>query len=182
MSRLIMVFALAGALAGCETFSTIDLDANMYSVRGATLPLRSGGSVSLVNGYSGETKSEIGSHAGTHFVVDLRQATEAAAAMTIRELQKKGVTVDANAKKKVTLRVANVKTAFHAKPFTMDSRFRTSLLINVECDGGPVAIVFAENAAVALGGDAVKRGVEGATMFAVTKLLNDQKVVDYLNR
>ena len=179
------VLALA-ALAGCETTSTIATDASTYSVRETTRPLKSGERIGLVNGYSQETKTEIGSQAGNHFVLDLRQATDTAIAMTSQHLQTMGVTADANAPKKMTLRVTNARTAFQLKPFTFDSRFRTSLNIAAECESGPNATFFAENAAVVAPmvphETVVKRGIEGATMFAVTKLLNDPRVVDCINK
>jgi hypothetical protein len=180
-------FLLAlGALAGCETTSIINTDADMYSVKEATAPLKRGARIGLVNGYSQEAKTEIGSQAGNHFVLDLRQATDTAIAMTSRHLQTMGVIADANAEKKMTLRVTNARTALQLKPFTFDSRFRTSLNIAAECEGGQNTTAFAENAAVLAPmmshESTVKRGVEGATMFAVTKLLNDPRVVDCINR
>ena len=81
MTRFILLLALV-ALAGCETTSTINTDANTYSVRDTTKPLRTGERIALVNGYSAETKTEIGKQAGNHFVLDLRQATDTAIAMT----------------------------------------------------------------------------------------------------
>src|SRR6185369_6982738 len=55
-------FLLAlGALAGCETTSIINTDADMYSVKEATAPLKRGARIGLVNGYSQEAKTEIGS-------------------------------------------------------------------------------------------------------------------------
>jgi hypothetical protein len=164
-TRFLCAIALV-ALAGCETTSTINTDANMYAVK--------------------EVKNEIGSQAGNHFMLDLRQATDTAIAMMSQHLQTMGVTVDAGAPKKMTLRVTNAKTAFQLKPFTFDSRFRTSLNITAECEGGSNTTVFAENAAVVAPmvphETVVKRGIEGATMFAVTKLLNDARVVGCINK
>ena len=185
MTRFILLLALV-ALAGCETTSTINTDTNTYSVRDATKPLRTGERIALVNGYSAEAKTEIGKQAGNHFVLDLRQATDTAIAMTTQHLQTMGVAVDAGAQKKMTLRVTKARTALQLKPFTFDSRFRTSLHIAAEFEGGPDTTVFAENAAVLAPmvphEAVVKRGIEGATMFAVTKLLNDTRIVDYINK
>jgi hypothetical protein len=184
-TRFLCAIALV-ALAGCETTSTINTDANMYAVKEATMPLRAGERIGLVNGYSQEVKNEIGSQAGNHFMLDLRQATDTAIAMMSQHLQTMGVTVDAGAPKKMTLRVTNAKTAFQLKPFTFDSRFRTSLNITAECEGGSNTTVFAENAAVVAPmvphETVVKRGIEGATMFAVTKLLNDARVADCMTK
>ncbi len=101
--------------------------------------------------------------------------------MAARHLETMRVVVDAAAQKKVTLKVVNAQMRYQYIPF--NSRLRTSLGLSAGFDGGAGALVRAENAAVILGGsDPAKRSVEGATMFAVTRLMNDPDFVRYLDR
>jgi hypothetical protein len=177
MLRLVLLLAVV-ALAGCGT-RTIITDANTYSVTGVTTSLRSGERVALVNGYAAESVVEIYEQGGNQFLVDLRQVTDTAIAMAAKQLGTMDVVVDPSAQKKVTLKVMNAQMRFQYAPF--NSRLRTSLELSAGFAGGSGAVARAENSAVILGGnDPHKRSVEGATMFAVTNLMNDQNFVSYL--
>lgn len=179
MFRLVLLLAVV-SLAGCGA-RTIITDPNMYSVTGPTTALRSGERVALVNGYAAQTMTEIGEHGGNQFMVDLRQVTDTAIAMAAKHLETMQVVIDAGAQKKVTLKVMNARMRYQYIPF--NSRLRTNLDLSAGFDGGAVALVRAENAAVILGGsDPAKRSVEGATMFAVTSLMNDPDFVRYLSK
>lgn len=182
--RFLLALALVGALAGCSTY-TITTDPSTYSVKGPTAELRAGERIALLNGHAAQTVIEIGEQAGNHFVVDLRQVTDTAISMASQHLQTIGITVDANARKKVTLKVTHAQTAFRWSA-SFNSRYRTRVDMSAELDDGTTVTVSADNNAPAVPFVSheviVKRAVEGATVFAVTKLLNDGRFAYYVSR
>ncbi len=101
-----------------------------------------------------------------------------------RHLQKNGMTLDPSSLKKVTLKVLATSTHFLNIPFSQ--RYRGNSTLQAMFGDNQQAQVTGENAAFippfTPHTDARQRSVEGATMLAVTALLNDARFVGYLNR
>jgi hypothetical protein len=177
MKRLLFALALAATLSACGTV-TVVTDPSAYSVPASAASPRSGQSVALLNAYSSDNVKLVASH----IQVDLRQVTDTAVTMMRRHLEKKGVTVDQNAPKKVTLKVVNANMYYMAIPFA--ERWRTNLDLEATFGDGTSTSVHAENSApVAFRGQIVlQRSVEGATMFAVSDMLRDKRFQAYTDR
>ena len=157
MKRLLVALALAGALAACGTV-TVVTDPGAYSVPGNAASPREGTSIALLNAYPDQTMKLI----SDRIQVDLRQVTDTAIHIMRRHLEKKGVTVDPNASKKVTLKIVNANMYYMAIPFA--ERWRTNLDLEAAFGDGTGTSVHAENSApVAFRGQVVlQRSVEGA--------------------
>ena len=175
--RLLIALALASALAGCGTF-TVVTDPSAYQVPASAGSPRAGQSVALVNAYSQDTMKLV----SDRIQLDLRQVTDSAIVMMRRHLERKGVTVDQDSPRKVTLKIVNVSMYYMAIPFA--ERWRTNLDLEAAFGDGTSTSVRGENSApVAFRGNVVlQRSVEGATMFAISDLLRDRRFLSYANR
>jgi hypothetical protein len=177
MKRLLFALVLAGALSACGTV-TVVTDPGAYSVPGNAASPREGTRIALLNAYPDETMKLI----SDRIQVDLRQVTDTAIHMMRRHLERKGVTVDPNAQKKVTLKIVNASMYYMAIPFA--ERWRTNLDLEATFADGTSASVRGENSAPAAfrGQVVLQRSVEGATLFAVTDMLRDKRFQSYANR
>lgn len=177
MKRLLFALALAGALSACGTV-TVVTDPGAYSVPASAYSPRAGQSIALLNAYSQDTTKLI----ADRIQVDLRQVTDTAIHMMRRHLERKGVNVDPNAPKKVTLKIVNANMYYMAIPFA--ERWRTNLDLEATFGDGTGASVRGENSAPAAfrGQVVLQRSVEGATMFAVSDMLRDKRFQAYANR
>ena len=177
MKRLLFALALAGALSACGTVHVVT-DPGAYSVPSNAASPREGTRIALLNAYPDQTNKLI----ADRVQVDLRQVTDTAIHMMRRHLERKGVTVDANAPKKVTLKIVNANMYYMAIPFA--ERWRTNLDLEATFGDGTGTSVHAENSApVAFRGQVVlQRSVEGATMYAVSDMLRDKRFQSYTSR
>jgi len=177
MKRLFVALALAGALSACGTF-TVVTDSGAYSVPGNAASPPAGTSIALLNAY---TRDELRLVAN-RIQVDLRQVTDTAIRIMQRHLERNGVKVTADAQKKVTLKVVNATMYYVPIPFA--ERWRTNLDLEASFGDGSSASARGENSApVAFRGQVVlQRSVEGATMFAVSDMLRNQRFQAYTGR
>ena len=136
----------------------------------AAAQVRGGQSVALNNAYTAETQVKIFA-GGVDWLADLKQYTETAMTMLGNEMQKKGITVAPQSAKSVTLRVYDVQ----ASPGWV---IRSSLALEALYGDGTQSTIRAENTSPS---DAW-RAVDGALMFAVTRLLRDEQFLAYVNR
>jgi hypothetical protein len=172
-TRNVLVLTLLAVLAGCGTVM-IKADPNQFSVREQTKPLKPR-QIALVNGYAAETKATIISQSGSTLQVDLRQVTDSAIQVMSRHLQKNGVTVMPQAAKTVTLSVKNVNETLRGMGM---GGIRIQLDLEAKYSDGTSSLVASENVSPADAG----RVLDGAVLFAVTKMLNDDRFVGYVNR
>ena len=168
-ARVVFVL-LVGVLASCA--STIDSDPDTFNVPAdAAKHLRAGGNVALNNAYQAETKVKILTHSGSSWIGDLKQYTDTAITMLGREMQKKSVAVDPKAAKTVTLRVYDVSATIGAFVANI------VLTLEVQYGDGTKSTITTKNTSPGTAG----RLVDGSLMFAVSRLLGDDKFLAYVN-
>ena len=167
-TRVVFVL-LVGMLASCV--STIDSDPDTFNVPAdAAKHLRAGGNVALNNAYQAETKVKILTHSGSSWIGDLKQYTDTAITMLGREMQKKSVAVDPKAAKTVTLRVYDVSA-------TLGWVVKIDLTFEAQYGDGTKSTFTQENSSPGTPG----RALDGSLMFAVFRLLGDDKFLAYVN-
>ena len=167
-----MLTGMLLALAGCGSV-VIDANPDTFAVpAGMASQLRGPQSVALKNAYPEAKQETIMSSGGATLLADFKQYTDAAITMLGREMQKAGVGIAPSATKSVTLRVHSVQ-AVHGG-FTI----RSSLVLEAEYGDGTKSSIAAENSSPS---DAW-RAVSGALMYAVSRLLNDEQFVAFVNR
>jgi len=166
---------IAGALAGCAI--DVPTDPQAFNIEPASLSqLRaSQQTVVLKNGYPGETKQQfkVGPHT---WIVDAKQLTDTAIAMLGRGLEKRGLTPAPQGAKTITLRVVAQSASVQTFPGFAQTRVRVSL--DALTGDGTRVLVDADNMSPYSG----QRAFDGAVLFALNKLLADEKFVTYLNR
>ena len=161
---------LAVALASCT--STIRV--NPVAVRGDTAALRGPQSIMLKNSYSSETKIVIVKGGGLTMDADLLQLTDTAITMIGRHLGKNGIVVG-NGQKTITLCVRDLKANIFG--YSTTTYLDTFLNLEAQMGDGTVAMVPAQNRSTKNPPDSI----QGALLFAVTGLLNDERFVRYVN-
>lgn len=161
---------LMGALAGCAAPVIVTSPDTFDVPDDAARHLRAGGIVALKNAYQDETKVKIWTYSDSGWIGDLRQYTDTAITMLGREMQKKGVSLDPNAGKTITMRVFDVS----ASPGWV---IESSLTLEARYGDGTKSTITTKNTSPS---DAW-RSVDGSLMFAVSRLLSDEKFLEYVN-
>ena len=165
----VVVALLVGVLASCA--STIDSDPDTFNVPAdAAKHLRAGGNVALNNAYQAETKVKILISGNSSWSGDLKQYTDTAITMLGREMQNKSVAVDPKAAKTVTLRVYDLSCSCHG-PISF------VLILEAQYGDGTKSTITTKNTSPGTAG----RLVDGSLMFAVSRLLGDDKFLAYVN-
>ena len=166
---------ITGALAGCAI--DVPTDPQAFNIEPASMSqLRaSKQTVALQNGYPGETKQQfkVGPHT---WIVDAKQLTDTAIAMLGRGLEKRGFTPAPQGEKTITLRVIAQSASVQTFPGFAQTRVRVSL--DAFSGDGTRVRVDADNMSPYSG----QRAFDGAVLFALNKVLADEKFVAYLNR
>ena len=168
----LLAFAFVAFLSGCGTIN-LKSDPNTFSVRENTKPLKPT-QIALVNGYAAETKAIIYEGRGTTLQVDQRQVTDSAIQIMTRHFEKNGIRVVPQAAKTVTLSVQNINQTLVGGGY---GGMRNQLALEAKY-GGTSSLVTGENVSPADAG----RVMDGALLFAITKLLNEDRFVNYVNR
>jgi hypothetical protein len=162
---------LLAALAGCGPLM-IQSDPNTFAVAPeAGAQLRGPQSISLNNSYNVQTQVQI-FDGGRTWQADLKQYTETAIAILDREMTKKSISNTAAAAKSMTLRVRDVHANLGGWVI------RASLVLDAEYGDGTKSTIETSNSSPGT----AWRAVDGAIMFAVTRLLRDDQFLAYLNR
>ncbi len=165
----VVVALLVGVLAGCAT--TIVSDPDTFNVPAdAAKHLRAGGNVALNNAYQAETKVTFYRSGNASWIADLKQYTDTAITMLGREMQKKSVAVDPKAAKTVTLRVYDVSA-------TLGWVVKIDLTFEAQYGDGTKSTITTKNSSPGT----PARAVDGSLMFAVSRLLGDDKFLAYVN-
>jgi hypothetical protein len=134
--------------------------------------LRGGQTLALNNAYKAKTEAVVYSvRDQPGWVGDLQQYTDTAIVMLGREMGKKGVTVAPQAAKSVTLRVFGVT----GEP---GWTIRVTLSLEAQYGDGTKSTIRTENSSPS---DAW-RALDGALMFAVSRLLRDDEFLAYVNK
>ena len=136
------------------------------------LEFSSSNSIALVNVQENDTVEEYSRNGSARFVASYRQWTDVIISILSRELSARGMIIDDNAEKKIELAVVNGITEI--------GFWRTETQAVLEAslgDGYDARVVGINNNTM---GAANRRQVDGALMRAVAQLLNDPKVIAYL--
>lgn len=167
----LVVAVLLGALAGCAP-PVINTKPDTFNVPAdAAKYLHAGAPVALKNAYPSETKVKIFTMGESGWIADLKQYTDTAIIMLGREMAKKDVVIEPQAAKTITLKVYDVS----ASPGWVIKSYMT---LEATYGDGTKSMVMAENSSPS---DAW-RSVDGSLMFAVTRLLGDDKFIAYVNK
>lgn len=167
--------AIAGALAGCAI--DVPTDPQTFNLEPASMSqLReSQQAVALKNGYQSENKQQfkVGPHT---WIVDARGLTDTAIAMLGRGLEKRGLKPAPQAEKTVTLRVVAHSASVQSYPGFAQTRVRVAL--DALCGDGTRVLTNADN----MSPSGAQRAFDGAVLFALNRLLADEKFLAYMNR
>lgn len=140
--------------------------------------LRAAQSVAFKNAYDAEAKRAIAAGKGQTWTVDQKQMTDTAITMLGRALQKQGFNIQGPADKSITLQVQVERGFIHQRTLAFVAQANVSILLNATFgDGTGSAIPAANNSPMG-----PQRAFEGALMFALNKLLADEKFVAYVNK
>lgn len=163
--------AFAGLLlAGCGPLIIASKPDTFTVPPEAVAHVRGPQNVALNNAYKAatETKIFIGPR---EWVADLQQYTDTAMVMLGKEMGRKAVTVVPQASKTITLRVYDVQ----ARP---GWTIQCSLALDAQYGDGTRSTIRTQNASPS---DAW-RAIDGAIMFAVSRLLRDDQFLAYVNK
>jgi hypothetical protein len=165
--------ALAGLfVAGCGPVTLVAKPDTFNVPAEAGAKLRSGQSVSLNNAYKAKTDATVYSvRDQPGWIGDLQQYTDTAIVMLGKEMAKRAVTVGPQAAKSVTLRVYDVKG-------TPGWTIQVTLALEAQYGDGTKSVILTENSSPS---DAW-RALDGAIMFAVSRLLRDDDFLAYVNK
>jgi len=168
--------ALAGlllaALAGCGPVIIASRPETFSVPPEAAAQLRGPQNVALSNAYKAKTEATIYSvRDQPGWIGDLQQYTDTAMVMLGKEMGRKAVTVVPQAAKSVTLRVYDVQG-------TPGWTIRATLALEAQYGDGTRSTIRTENSSPS---DAW-RAVDGAIMFAVSRLLRDEQFLAYVNK
>lgn len=165
--------AFAGLLlAGCGPVMLASKPDTFPVPAEAAAQLRAGTSVVLHNAYKAKTEATVYSlRDQPGWVGDLQQYTDTAMVMLAREMGKKSVTVAPQAAKSVTLRVYDVQG-------TPGWTIQIKLALDAVYGDGTKTTIRTENSSPS---DAW-RALDGAMMFAVSRLLRDEQFLAYVNK
>jgi hypothetical protein len=164
----VALFALIALFTGCTHYYV----PQQYPVNAEAVPeIRGAGSLSIVNGYESPHEILIGVQGAHKWMGDMQKWTETASDLLKSELEKRDFIVNENADKKLRLSVtrANIYWGFAA--------IRCILFLKVETGDGYIFEYEGNNAS----GWTLYRACDGAVTKAVTALMKDSKVLDYLN-
>jgi hypothetical protein len=161
---------LAALLAGCTT--EVGTNPETYSVAPAGLShLRRPQTVALENAYPHETKVELKLTGGNVWIIELRRLTQTSIAMLARGMEGQGIKVAPDAPKRVTLRVSD---PLAAAGYTIYAR----LNLEARFGDGTSTTIQAENRSPM----SADRAFDGAVLFALTRLVGDERFVAYMNK
>jgi hypothetical protein len=169
VQRCIAVLA-AALVAGCTT--EIGTNPETFSLGPAALShLRRPQAVALENAYPADTKVELKLTGGNTWIIELRRLTQTSIAMLVRGMESQGIAVAPDAPKRVTLRVSDLLASPGYTIFarlTLEARFADGTSTSIQADNrSPVS---------------ADRAFDGAVMFALNKLVYDEKFIAYMNK
>ena len=172
--RLGLVFAAALA-AGCAI--DVPTNANTFSIEPANAAHLGGAqAVAIRNGYAAPDVRELRAGKGQTWRVEQKQLTDTAIAMLTRAMEQQGVKTAAPAEKSMTLLGRATHGVIHQNAFSPIAHSNASIALEVEFGDGTSTFVGADNNSPM----GVQRAYDGAVLFALNRLLMDEKFVTYV--
>jgi hypothetical protein len=139
--------------------------------------LRAPQSVGLKNAYNAGAQRTIDAGKGQTWTVDQKQMTDTAITMLGRAVEKHGFNTKGPGDKSITLQVRAEHGFIHQRTMSFVAQANVTVSLHAAFGDGSSTTVGADNNSP-LG---PQRAFEGALMFALNKLLNDQRFVAYVN-
>ncbi len=139
---------------------------------------RGKGALSLTNGYSAEAKSNMRMGSGVTWVIDQQRLTDTAIVMLTRALEKQGIEMREQSPKTLALQVQVLRVRMVRHPFSPVAQTTAGIALQARFGDGSESRIEAENMSP-MGG---QRAFDGAVLFALNELLEDEKFVSYMNR
>jgi hypothetical protein len=168
----IAVFALIGC-AGHPIVWDVPTSPDSFSLDPATLShLRGANAVTLKNAYQGEAKIVL-SLGRSAYAFDQKQMTETTIVMLQRAMEKRGIAAAAQADRSLILRVHGLAMQFSMGPGTT-----AHLTLEVQFGDGSTTAIAVDNRSPV----SPQRAFDGALLFALNRLVTDERFVAYLNR
>ena len=164
-------------LVGCAV--EVPTDPGAFDVAQDKLAnLRRGQAVSLVNDYAGEAKANLRLRGGVTWIIDQQRLTETAIIMLTRALEKQGLEPRDQSDKTIALRVQVMRVNLHRPAFSPVMQTTAMVALQASFGDGTTTRIEAENMSP-MGG---QRAFDGAVLFALNDLLEDEAFVAYMNR
>ncbi len=170
-NNLFKSFLMLILLSGCGgTYSVIPTPQDVNPNRVQNIKFNN--KINIINIQQSKTNIPIGVMSFTNFEANLNEWTNKAIQLLKSELQKRGGVVSEDGLKVLSLSVLNA----HVETRDTGSGTRCRLTLHVETgDGYSTDIPVVNNAGIG-----VERPTGGAITLAITALLNDEKVLQYL--
>ena len=173
--RLGLMFAAALA-AGCAI--DVPTSPDTFPVEPVNAAhLRAPQAIALKNAYQAEAKRTIAVGKGQTWTVDQKQMTDTAITMLGRAVEKHGFKTQGPGDKSIDLQVRAEHGFIHQRAMSFVAHSNVTVSLHAAFGDGSSTTVGADNNSP-LG---PQRAFEGALMFAINKLLNDQRFVAYVN-
>jgi hypothetical protein len=167
---------LAAMAAACA--HDVPTSPDTFSIEPAkVMHLRSPQAVAFKNAHRAEAPRSFGVGMGQTWIVEQRQLTDTAIVMLTRAVEKQGIKAPAQAEKSITLHVRAEDAFLQSIPFSPVAQSNARLILEAEFGDGTRTWLRAENNSP-LG---VQRAFDGAVLFALNRLLADEKFVAYMN-
>jgi hypothetical protein len=164
---------LSLALGACGIVHTVPTNPNNYSIEPkAVSHLRAPQTVALKNAYA-EESTVIFPIQHNKLSIEQKELTQTAIAMLSRALEKQGITTAEKAEKTVTLRV-------RAQGYRMQMfRWTGRIILEARLGEDPSPISYPNESLSPKGWE---NAFDGAVLFALNDLIEDERFVAYINR
>lgn len=172
IARAVLALCVGAALSACTI--PIETDPSTFNVEPAAVAHLKA-SVAQRNGYSAEAPQSIPMSPHT-WVIEQKKLTDTAIAMLSRALEKQGLAVSPQSGKTVTLKVYQPSASMQMYIGFANTYARVAL--EAEFGDGTRTVVIGENRSPM----GAPRAFDGAVLFALNKLVLDEKLVAYLNK
>jgi hypothetical protein len=170
-SHLIAVLLAAGVSA-CGMIINVPTNPDNYRIEPKVVAhLRAPQTVALKNAYPAEANISLPIRHNT-LAVEQKQLTETAVVMLSRALEKQGITTSEQAEKRITLRV-------RAQGYRMQV-FRWTGIVILDAELGDGTRISYPNESLSPKG--WENAFDGAVLFALQDLLEDERFVAYMNK
>jgi uncharacterized lipoprotein YajG len=165
------VFSCVVAAAGCTHTYSPSASSRMEAL---SAEFTGSGDIVLKNAQPSDQAVVFMKNMGSKFTTSLRACTDVAITIARRELVARGVRVDSDARRTLSLSVESLETQVGAV------KIETQLVLRVTTGDGYTTKYVAENDSQMMAN--IPRQCNGAIMRGVKEMLSDPKVVEYLTR
>lgn len=171
---LCVLVTLMAVVSGCSInhnykWKEYEIDQERIS---APNRLNAKAAVSIINAQPNDAKRILGSITVHRYHGSLQQLTDGIVTQFAQQLERRGVKIGKQAAKKIEIKVVDANLVRGAW------RIRADMNVSVKTADGYSRIIKIENGTPAT----VDRAYNGALALAVIEILNDSKIIEYLNK